>query len=60
MTCQSCEKRREWIKKQYDRSKERMRKVLRNLGVIDSTEQQDHRTKQSVDSDQQRTERANP
>lgn len=57
MTCKSCEERRQWMKQQYDRSKERMRKVLRNLGVIDSTEQQDHRTKQSVDSDQQRTER---
>ena len=55
MTCQGCEQRREWIRKQSERSKERMRKVLRGLGVIDPAEQQTNRTEQSTHSDQQRT-----
>lgn len=55
MTCQGCEQRREWIRKQSERAKERMRKVLRGLGVIDPAEQQDNRTEQSTHSDQQRT-----
>lgn len=55
MTCQGCEQRREWIRKQSERAKERMRKVLRGLGVIDSAEQQTNRTEQSTHSDQQRT-----
>lgn len=58
MACQSCEERRQWMKQQYERSKERMRKVLRKLGVADSAEQQVDRTKQSVDSDQQRAKRS--
>lgn len=55
MTCQGCEQRREWIRKQSERAKERMRKVLRSLGVIDPAEQQTNRTEQSTHSDQQRT-----
>ena len=55
MTCQGCEQRREWIRKQSERAKERMRKVLRGLGVIDPAEQQTNRTEQSTHSDQQRT-----
>ncbi|MFW1946202.1 hypothetical protein ACG93R_22220 [Acinetobacter guillouiae] len=55
MTCQGCEQRREWIRKQNERAKERMRKVLRGLGVIDPAEQQTNRTEQSTHSDQQRT-----
>lgn len=69
MTCQGCEQRREWLRKQSERAKERMRKVLRGLGVIDpaeqqtnrakqtsdSTKQQGYRTEQSTHSDQQRT-----
>ena len=31
MTCASCEKRREWMKKQYDNSKERMRLCIERL-----------------------------
>ena len=31
MACADCEKRREWMKKQYDRSKERMRLCLERL-----------------------------
>ncbi|WP_167321149.1 hypothetical protein [Acinetobacter guillouiae] len=54
MTCQGCEQRREWIRKQSERAKERMRKVLRGLGVIDPAEQQANRTEQSTHSDQQR------
>ncbi|MFW2042283.1 hypothetical protein ACG94V_12855 [Acinetobacter sp. ULE_I001] len=55
MTCQGCEQRREWIRKQSERAKERMRKVLRGLGVIDPAEQQTNRAEQSTNSDQQRT-----
>lgn len=33
MTCASCEQRREWMKKQYERSKERMRLCIERLGV---------------------------
>lgn len=54
MTCQGCEQRREWIRKQSERAKERMRKVLRGLGVIDPAEQPTNRTEQSTHSDQQR------
>ena len=51
MTCASCEQRREWMKKQYERSKERMRLCIERLtGSADKTEQ-------STDSDQQRAER---
>ena len=56
MTCQGCEQRREWIRKQSERAKERMRKVLRGLGVIDPAEQQANRTEQSTHSDQQRAD----
>lgn len=55
MTCQGCDQRREWIRKQSERAKERMRKVLRGLGVIDPAEQQTNRTEQSTYSNQQRT-----
>ncbi|MFW1946196.1 hypothetical protein ACG93R_22190 [Acinetobacter guillouiae] len=55
MTCQGCEHRREWLRKQSERAKERMRKVLRGLDVIDPAEQQTNRAEQSVNSDQQRT-----
>lgn len=58
MTCQGCELRREWIRKQSERAKERMRKVLRGLGVIDPPEQQTNRTEQSTHSDQQRASSA--
>ncbi|MFW1996757.1 hypothetical protein ACG904_17675 [Acinetobacter guillouiae] len=53
MTCQGCEQRREWVRKQSERAKERMRKVLRGLGVIDPAEQQTNRTEQFTHSDQQ-------
>ena len=31
MACPACEQRREWIKKQYDNSKERMRLCIERL-----------------------------
>lgn len=31
MTCQGCEARRKWMKKQYERSKERMRLCIERL-----------------------------
>ncbi|WEE38592.1 hypothetical protein [Acinetobacter sp. TAC-1] len=55
MSCQGCEQRRQWVRNQSERAKERMRKVLRGLGVIDPAEQQTIRTEQSTHSDQQRT-----
>lgn len=57
MTCQGCEQRRQWMKKQYDKSKERMLRVFKSLGIVDPTEQQINRAEQSTDSNQQRTER---
>ncbi len=55
MTCQGCEQRREWLRKQSERAKERMRLCLQRLtGQSDRAEQQANRTEQSVDSDQQR------
>lgn len=63
MTCQGCEQRRQWMKKQYDKSKERMLRVFKSLGIVDSAEQQINRTEYtgsssvgSGDSNQQRTE----
>jgi len=56
MRCQGCEQRRQWVRKQSERAKERMRKVLRGLGVIDPAEQQTNRTEQSTHSDKQRTD----
>ena len=56
MTCQGCEQRREWIRKQSERAKERMRLCLQRLtGQADRAEQQTNRTEQSTHSDQQRT-----
>ncbi len=58
MTCASCEARREWVRKQYERSKERMRLCIERLtGSADRTEQPADKTEQSTDSDQQRAER---
>ncbi len=56
MTCQGCEERRQWLRKQSERAKERMRLCLQRLtGQVDRAEQSSNRTEQSVDSDQQRT-----
>ena len=52
MTCQGCEARRKWMKEQYERSKERMRLCIERLTS------QANRAEQSIDSDQQRAERA--
>ncbi len=57
MTCQGCEQRREWIRKQSERAKERMRLCLQRLtGQADRAEQSSNRAEQSVNSDQQRTD----
>lgn len=51
MACPACEQRREWIKKQYDNSKERMRLCIERLtGAADP--------KQSIVS--KRSSRAKP
>lgn len=56
MTCQGCEQRRQWLRKQSERAKERMRLCLQRLtGQADRAEQSSNQTEQSVDSDQQRT-----
>lgn len=56
MTCQGCEQRRQWLRKQSERAKERMRLCLQRLTGQDvRAEQSSNRTEQSVDSDQQRT-----
>ncbi|WP_165383037.1 hypothetical protein [Acinetobacter sp. WCHAc060033] len=56
MTCQGCEQRREWLRKQSERAKERMRLCLQRLtGQADRAEQSSNQTEQSVNSDQQRT-----
>ena len=60
MTCASCEQRREWMKKQYERSKERMRLCIERLTVGSdpkqpTTNQDDGSTKQS-DGPDRRTE----
>ena len=53
MTCADCEKRREWMKKQYDNSKERMQLCIERLtNPTDRTEQSVNKAKQSTDSDQ--------
>ena len=60
MTCQGCEQRREWIRKQSEQAKERMRLCLQRLTgqasrdeqSSDATKQQDNRTEQSTHSDQ--------
>lgn len=53
MTCQGCEQRRQWMKKQYDKSKERMLRVFKSLGIVNQAD----RAEQSTNSNQQRTER---
>ena len=50
MTCKGCEARREWIKQQTERAKQRMQLCMQRLtGRANQTEQ-------SADSDQQRAE----
>ena len=52
MICASCEQRREWVRKQYERSKERMRLCIERLtNPVDPKQpaaiQDDGSTKQS-------------
>ena len=54
MTCASCEQRREWMKKQYERSKERMRLCIERLtNPVDQTEQPANKPSDPSHSDQQ-------
>lgn len=58
MACKSCEERREWMRVQYERAKERMRLCIERLtGSADRTKQPANQAEQPTDSDQQRTER---
>ena len=53
MACAGCEARREWVRKQYERSKERMQLCIERLtNPTDQTEQSVNKAKQSTDSDQ--------
>lgn len=59
MTCQGCEQRRQWIRKQSERAKERMRLCLQRLtGEAGRAEQQLNRTQQSSDATKQQGNRA--
>ena len=54
MTCTSCEARREWIRKQAERAKQRMQLCLKQLtGRANQTEQSTDSAKQPTHSDQQ-------
>lgn len=61
MACASCERNRQWVKKQYDRSKESIRLCTERLSnkatraEQSATEESKHtgRAEQSTDSDQQ-------
>lgn len=54
MTCAACEQRREWMKKQYERSKERMRLCIERLTPkATRTEQPVNKPSDPSHSDQQ-------
>lgn len=58
MACATCEKTREWTKRQLERSKASIQLCLERLGAkANRTEQSVNHSEQSTDSDQQRTER---
>lgn len=60
MACADCEKRREWMKKQYERSKERMRLCIERLtnpvGPKQSAVIQDDGGTESFNGSDRRTE----
>ena len=60
MTCASCEQRREWMKKQYERSKERMRLCIERLTNPTDPKQsatiKDNGSTESFDGPDRRTE----
>lgn len=59
MTCQGCEQRREWLRKQSERAKERMRLCLQRLtGQADRAEQSSNRAEQTSDATKQQGNRA--
>jgi len=59
MTCQGCEQRRQWLRKQSERAKERMRLCLQRLsGQADRAEQQPNRKQQTSDATKQQGDRA--
>lgn len=59
MTCQGCEQRRQWLRKQSERAKERMRLCLQRLtGQADRAEQSSNRTEQTSDATKQQGNRA--
>ncbi|EXB86839.1 hypothetical protein J538_1169 [Acinetobacter sp. 272263] len=54
MSCQGCEARREWIRKQVDEAKRRTKVLLQRLAAKDSGAKQSvDSAKQSAHSDQQ-------
>jgi hypothetical protein len=60
MTCAACEARREWVRKQYERSKERMRLCIERLtNPVDSKQSavvQDDGSTESLNGPDRRTE----
>lgn len=64
MTCAACEARREWVRKQYERSKERMRLCIERLTKpVDPKQptaiQDDGSTKQSDGPDRRTEQQSN-
>lgn len=58
MVCKSCEERREWMKEQYERSRERMRLCIERLtSKATRTEQPANKPGGPSHPDQQRAER---
>ena len=55
MGCKSCEERRQWMKEQYERSKERMRLCIERLTGRDASSNE--QPKPSDDSSKQSTGR---
>lgn len=60
MTCAACEARREWVRKQYERSKERMRLCIERLTNPSNPKQpaaiQDNGSAEPLNGSDRRTE----
>ena len=52
MTCKSCEERREWIKQQYERAKERTAAAIKRITGADAEDSGAEHNTDSADSEQ--------
>ncbi len=52
MTCKSCEERREWIKQQYERAKERTAAAIKRITGVDADNSSAEHNTDSADSEQ--------